>query len=312
MTHGFEIGEALTDAFRLIRRRPGSVFAWGVLLALPVLLSVIVMIDLLRTVGAETMLQDETAGPQALAAMMRMQAWSMLINLVQLGGYVLIIAAVCRAILWPERAPGRFFGLRVGMDEARVVVTGLAIMAGCYGVMLVVLLLAFAFGAAVWMASEAAAVVLGVLVGVAGLVGIAWAGLRSAMIMPLSIATKDFAFVAGWRMTKGRVAMLLGLFVATFVITVMVQIMIVVVAGLIALGVAIPFWPQLAAWAESASAGAPDFNLGVVAAGGLAAFVAMAAYYGLVVTIGIAPGASACRQMLTTQKQDETGAAALS
>lgn len=312
MTHGFQIDEALADGFRLIRRRPGSVFAWGVVLALPVLLSAIVMIDLLMTIGLEAMAENADASPQALAAMMRMQAWSMLINVVQLIGYVLIIAAICRAVLWPERAPGRFFDLRVGMDEARVAVAGLAVMAGCYGVMLVVLLLAFAFGAAFWMVSETAAVVLGVAVGLAGIVGIVWAGLRTSMIMPLSIASQDFAFVEGWKMTKGRVGMLLGLFVATLAVTFLVHVLFLIVAGLIALGVSIPFWPQLAAWAQSASSELPAFNPLVVAVAGVAAFIAIAAYYGVIVAIWIAPGVSACRQMLAMQKQDETGAAALS
>ena len=312
MTHGFQIDEALADGFRLIRRRPGSVLAWGVVLALPLLLSAIVMIDLFMSMGLDAMAEDADPSPQALAAMMRMQACSMLINLVQLIGYVLIIAAICRAVLWPERTPGRFFDLRVGMDEARVAVAGLAVMAGCYGVMLVVVLLAFAFGAAFWMVSEAAAVIMGVVVGLAGIVGIVWAALRTSMIMPLSIASQDFAFVSGWKMTKGRVGVLLGLFAATFAVTLVVHVLILVVIGLIALGVSIPFWSQLAAWAESAQSGVPDFNLGVVAAVGVAAFVAMAIYYGIVVAIWVAPGVSACRQMLATQKQDETGAAALS
>ena len=312
MTHGFQIDEALADGFRLIWRRPGSVLAWGVVLALPLLLSAIVMIDLFMSIGLDAMAEDVDPSPQALAAMMRMQAWSMLINVVQLIGYVLIIAAICRAVLWPERAPGRFFDLRVGMDEARVAVAGLAVMAGCYGVMLVVVLLAFAFGAAFWMVSEAAAVIMGVVVGLAGIVGIVWAALRTSMIMPLSIASQDFAFVSGWKMTKGRVGVLLGLFAATFAVTVVVHVLVLVVIGLIALGVSIPFWSQLAAWAESAQSGFPDFNLGVVAAVGVAAFVAMAIYYGIVVAIWVAPGVSACRQMLATQKQDETGAAALS
>jgi hypothetical protein len=312
MTHGFQIDVALSDGFHLIRRRPGDVLAWGVILALPVLLSVIVMIDLFMTIGPEAIAEDADPSPQALAAMMRMQAWSMLINVVQLIGYVLIIAAICRAVLWPERAPGRFFDLRVGMDEARVAVAGLAVMAGCYGVMLVVLLLAFAFGAAFWMVSETAAVVLGVAVGLAGIVGIVWAGLRTSMIMPLSIASQDFAFVAGWKMTKGRVGMLLGLFVATLAVTFLVHVLFLIVAGLIALGVSIPFWPQLAVWAQSASSELPAFNPLVVAVAGVAAFIAIAAYYGVIVAIWIAPGASACRQMLATQKQDETGAATLS
>lgn len=302
MTHGFQIDEALADAFRLIRRRPGDVFAWGVILTLPVLLSVVLMVHLLMSVGLEAMSESDPLSPEAVAALMRMQAWSMLINVVQLVGFVLIIGAVCRAVLWPERKPGRFFDLRVGLDEARVAVAGLAVMAGCYGVMLVVMLLAFAFGAAFWMVSETAAVILGVAVGLAGIVGIAWAGLRTSMIMPLSIASQDFAFVAGWRMTKGRVGVLLGLFVATFAVTIVVHVLFMVAAGLIALGVSIPFWPQLAGWAESAQGGFPAFNPAVVAAAGVAAFVAIAAYYGVIVAVWIAPGVSACRQMLATQK----------
>jgi len=290
MTHGFQIDEALSDGFRLIRRRPGDVLAWGVILALPVMLSVIVMIDLFMTIGPEAMAEDADPGPQALA----------------------IIAAICRAVLWPERAPGRFFDLRVGMDEARVAVAGLAVMAGCYGVMLVVVLLAFAFGAAFWMVSETAAVIMGVAVGLAGIVGIVWAALRTSMIMPLSIASQDFAFVSGWKMTKGRVGVLLGLFAATIAITLVIHVLFLVVAGLIALGVSIPFWPQLAAWVESAQGGVPDFNLGVAVAVGVAAFVMIAIYYGIIVAIWIAPGVSACRQMLETQKPGETGAAALS
>jgi hypothetical protein len=132
------------------------------------------------------------------------------------------------------------------------------------------------------------------------------------MIMPLSIASQDFAFVSGWKMTKGRVGVLLGLFAATIAITLVIHVLFLVIAGLIAMGVSIPFWPQLAAWVESAQGGVPDFNFGVAAAVGVAAFVMIAIYYGIIVAIWIAPGVSACRQMLATQKQDETGAAALS
>src|SRR5690606_715726 len=99
MTHGFQIDEALTDGFRLIRRRPGSVLAWGVILALPLLLSAIVMIDLFMTIGLDAMAENADPSPQAIAAMMRMQAWAMLINVIQMVGFVLIIAAICRAVL---------------------------------------------------------------------------------------------------------------------------------------------------------------------------------------------------------------------
>lgn len=312
MTHGFEIEEALVEGFRLIRRRPGAVAGWGVVMALPVLLSFVVLIDLFLTLGPTALTAEGDPSSQTLGAMMRFQAFAMLINVVQLAGFVLVIAAVYRAVLWPERAPGRFFDLRVGMDEARVAVIGLAVMAGCYGVMLLVTLLAFAFGAAFWMVSETAALIMGVVVGLAGIAGIVWAALRSSMIMPLSLATRDFAFVPGWKMTQGRVGVLLGLFVSTYVIAFMIQLLFILVAGLVLLCVSIPFWPQLAAWADSAQSGAPDINPGLIVAAALAAFVGASIYYGVIITICIAPGVSACRQILAAQNRDETGVAAVS
>lgn len=312
MTQGFLIGDALTDGFRLIGRKPLNVMAWGILLTLPVLLSAFLVIDMIASIGVDAMAAEEP-GPEAFAAIMRVQALSGLLNLSQVCVYVLVIAAVCRAVLWPGRAPGRIFDLRVGMDEARVAVACVAIMIGCYGVLFVILLLAFAFGAALWMVSEAAAMSLGVIVGLAGLVGVAWAALRASMIIPASVGLKDFAFVDGWRLTKGRVAPLLGLAVTTFLLAVLVQVLIVTIVAVVVFAISIPFWPQLLAWAEGMEAGAaPQLNAGVVMAVSLALFPVIAAYYGVITVITTAPWVSACRQMLDAKARDETSVAALS
>ena len=157
------------------------------------------VVDMVAAIGVDAMAAQEP-GPEAFAAMMRMQALSGLVNLLQLCGFVLIIAAICRAVLWPERTPGRIFDLRVGMDEARVAVACVALMIGCYGVLFVILLLAFAFGAALWMVSEAAAVSLGVIVGLAGLVGVAWAALRATAAKPVMNMMRR----PGWRAAATR------------------------------------------------------------------------------------------------------------
>ncbi|MFS0709686.1 hypothetical protein [Brevundimonas phoenicis] len=312
MTQGFLIGDALTDGFRLIGRKPLNVLAWGILLTLPVLLSAFLVIDMIASIGVDAMAAEDP-GPEAFAAIMRVQALSGLLNLLQMCVYVLVIAAVCRAVLWPGRAPGRIFDLRVGMDEARVAVACVAIMIGCYGVLFVILLLAFAFGAALWMVSEAAAMSLGVIVGLAGLVGVAWAALRASMIIPASVGLKDFAFVDGWRLTKGRVAPLLGLAVTTFLLAVLVQVLIVTIVAVVVFAISIPFWPQLLAWAEGMAAGAaPQLNAGVVMAVSLALFPVIAAYYGVITVVTTAPWVSACRQMLDAKARDETSVAALS
>ena len=312
MTQGFLIGDALTDGFRLIGRKPLNVMAWGILLTLPVLLSAFLVIDMIASIGVDAMAAEEP-GPEAFAAIMRVQALSGLLNLSQVCVYVLVRAAVCRAVLWPGRAPGRIFDLRVGMDEARVAVACVAIMIGCYGVLFVILLLAFAFGAALWMVSEAAAMSLGVIVGLAGLVGVAWAALRASMIIPASVGLKDFAFVDGWRLTKGRVAPLLGLAVTTFLLAVLVQVLIVTIVAVVVFAISIPFWSQLLAWVEGMAAGAaPQLNAGVVMAVSLALFPVIAAYYGVITVITTAPWVSACRQMLDAKARDETSVAALS
>ena len=312
MTQGFSIGDALTDGFRLIGRKPLNVLAWGLLLTLPVLMSAFLVVDMIAAIGVDAIAAKEP-GPEAFAAIMRMQAISGLLNLMQMGVYVLVAAAVCRAVLWPGRTPGRVFDLRVGMDEARVAVAWVALMIGCYGVLFVILLLAFAFGAALWMVSEAVAVSLGVMVGLAGLAGVAWAALRASMIVPASVGLKDFAFVDGWRLTKGRVAPLLGLAVTTFLLALLVQILVMTVVAVVGVAISIPFWPQLLAWAESMKGGGPpQFNVGVVMAVSLALFPVIAAYYGVIIVITTAPWASACRQLLDAKARDETSAAALS
>jgi hypothetical protein len=311
MTKTFSIGDALVTGFALIRRRPLDVWVWGALVALPLLLSLWVVLDMIAAAPFADA-AGETASAEFIASVLRTQVLSGLLNVLQLLAYVAVIAAICRAVLRPEAPRGRFFDLKVGMDEARVAVAGLAFLIGFYVAALVVALLGFAFGAALWMVSEAAAVALGIAVGLAGLVAVAWLALRACMILPASIALGDFAFAAGWSLTRGQVANLLGLAVATVAIGLVIQMLVMIVAVVVGLGFGFAFWPQLQAWSQAMEGhSALPINWPLAIGLSLLLFPFAAAFYGALTVIGTAPYASACGQLLALKTQDAAAGAEL-
>lgn len=304
MTKTFSIGDALMAGFELIRRRPLDVWVWGALTASPLLLFFWMILGMVGAIPLAEMAGD-TPDPQFLFAFVRMQAASGLVNILQLVVYVVVVAAVCRAVLKPDTPRGRFFGLKIGMDEARVAVTMVAIVVAFYAAAFLIVLLAFAFGALLWMASEAAAVGLGIVAGLAGLVAVVWLGLRACLIIPASVALDDFAFVQGWGLTRGLVDKLLGLAVATLAIVFIVQMLFMVAAVIVAFGVGLAFWPQVQAWGQAMeSGGALAINWPVAIGASLLVFPFAAAFYGAISAIGVAPYAAACGQLLAAKGED--------
>lgn len=304
MTKTFSIGDALMAGFELIRRRPLDVWVWGALVASPLLLFVWMVLDMVGAIPLAEMAGD-TPDPQFLFAFARMQAVSGLVNILQLVVYVVVIAAVCRAVIKPDAPRGRFFGLKIGMDEARVAVAMVAIVVAFYAAAFLILLLAFAFGALLWMVSEAAAVGLGIVTGLAGLAAVVWLGLRACLIIPASVALNDFAFVQGWSLTRGHVAHLLGLAVSALAVVIIVQLLVMVAAIIVALGMGLAFWPHIQAWGEAMEGGAAlAINWPLAIGGSLLVFPFAAAFYGAMTVIGTAPYAAACGQLLAAKGED--------
>lgn len=304
MTKTFSIGDALMAGFQLIRRRPLDVWVWGALTASPLLLFFWMILDMAGAIPLAEMARD-TPDPQFLLAFVRMQAVSGLVNILQLGVYVLVVAAICRAVVKPEAPRGRFFGLKVSMDEVRVAVTLVAIVVAFYAAAFLIVLLAFAFGAVLWMASETAAVGLGIAAGAAGLVAVGWLGLRACLIIPASVAMDDFAFVQGWSLTRGHVGHLLGLAAATVAVVIIAQILVMVAAVIVALGLGLAFWPHIQAWGEAMDGGGVvAINWPLAIGASLLAFPFAAAFYGAISAIGVAPYAAACGQLLAPKRED--------
>ena len=288
----FSIGTAFGDAFSLVGRRPLSVFVWGLLILLPTATTLLVMIPMLGEVIAST---DTGAEPE-FSQMLQFQGISGLLNIVQLLIMAVVYTAVMRAIVRPRETG--FFSLRLGMDELRVAVVAVAVGIGVYLAMIVLLLLGAAIGYAVWQLDSPGnwmAIVALVLVLIVGI----WLMMaRISLIAPASVLYRDFAFVQGWRLGRGQTWPLFGMMVLLAVIILIVE-MAVVLALLAAFGVGAAFinLENAEVWANPANWGDPIpwlmANWIWCAVGG----VVVSFIYGMIMTLGIAPFASACRQL---------------
>ncbi|HEY1072318.1 hypothetical protein [Brevundimonas sp.] len=307
MTTAFSIGEALASGFRLTRRRPLRVWAWGVVSAAPSLLFGALMLRMFGAVSMEAMASEEPSAA-FVGQMMQFQAWSGLANILQALIWVVVTAAIFRTVLFPERA-ARFAGLKLGMDEVRVAVVALAMIVGFYAAAIVIALVAFAVGAGLWFVSEAAAVALGLLTALAAGLAVWGVLLRACLIMPASVALGDFAFVPGWKLSKGQVLRLLGLSLAIVAVVLAIEAaLLAVIAAVLFLLAGINVF-SLAAMLEQGAP--PEVDWGVLIPWALAAFVPLSWLQGFLTTVMAAPYAQACRSLLAQAPQDEARPVAL-
>jgi len=290
---GFSIGRALGDAFGLMARRPLAAFVWGLLVLGPVLVGFAMMFPAMGRMFAE-MSAEAAAGSEVdqlvFAEVVRLQAASMLMNIGQLVGAVFAYTAIMRAVLRPQ--DHSYFSLRVGMDELRVAVVGLAIGIGLYVALVIALLLGAALVAALWGLGRGLAIGLAVTLGLATLVAALWGMARVSLMAPASVLYRDFAFIQGWRLAAGKAWPLLGMMLVILLIILAAEMML----ALAALGAGLATWPS--DWSEAAN---PLAALASWAAANWP-WLIMAAllgclFYGLALTLTVAPFASACRQL---------------
>ena len=307
----FSIGASIGDGFGLIGRRPFAVFAWGFLMVAPVFGALALMFPAMVEIFAnmpdpDAGYADESAFSEGMVAqMMQFQMASLLANLGQYLAMAVVYTAIFRAVLRPRETS--FFSLRIGMDELRVAVAGLAIGIGIYIVMIFAVLLCVALGFGLWGQGEAVALW---AVGIAGLVmflAMLWGLARLSLIAPASVLYRDFAFAQGWKLAAGKswplLGMLLLVYLMFFVIYIVVIIVVVVGAGGI-------FAATGSAWETGAHDANPfqgmsgwmAVNWPWVVVGGLV----MSMIYGVFMTLMIAPFASACRQLAESSEPPPT------
>ena len=218
----FSIMEAAGEPFRLAARRPLATLAWGLVMMVPAVGALALMGPLFLEMMAEVtahpeMSDDPEAFQQQFAGMMQMQLWSNLLNILQLASTLLVTTAIIRAVFADRKGDGAAF-LRIGADEGRVAVIGVAVGVGAYLLMIVIVLLAVAAGFGLWSAPDPWRWIGWIGLGLGVVVGFLLLWGRLALLAPASIQQKDFAFVEGWKMGKGQTWRLFGLFLVLILI----------------------------------------------------------------------------------------------
>ena len=295
----FSIGTAISEAFGLIRRRPLATFVWGLLMLAPSVGSLALILPILG--GMITAIAVEGADPDQvqnamMGDMMQMQGLSALLNLGQLVVTVVVYTAVMRAVVRPRETA--FFSLRLGMDELRVAVVGLALVVGFYLLLLVVVLLGVGIGFATWGLGEPYNW-LTILALCLGLIPAIWLGAaRVSLMVPASVVHRRLAFEEGWKLGRGQTCALFGMMLLVILIMLVVQAVVVGIGSAVFMAAAGGMdWSRIIAAIEENPIGALtvlfNANWPWVTLAGLAVSV----LYGVILTLSIAPFASACRQL---------------
>lgn len=295
----FSIGTAIGEAFSLVRRRPLSVFVWGLLMVAPVVASVALILpmmgELFAAIATDSVNQEEIHDAM-MGDMMQVQGVSWLLNLVQLFLTVIVYAAIMRAVVRPQETS--FFSLRLGMDELRVFVVGLAIIVGFYLLLLIMVLLGVGIGFAVWGLGEPFNWLIIAALCIALMLAIWLGAARVSLIAPASVFYRSFAFEEGWKLGRGRTGALFGMMLLTLLIILVTEMIVFGIgAAVMAVSAGGLDWARIQAdIADDRFAGLQALfvaNWPWVTIGA----VIVSAFYGVLLALGIAPFASACRQL---------------
>jgi len=295
----FSIGTAIGEAFGLVGRRPLSVFVWGLLLVAPSAASVALVLPMMSEVfaamAAGATSRDEIHDAM-MGDMMQVQGVSSLLNLVQLLLTVVVYTAIMRAVVRPRETS--FFSLRIGMDELRVAVVGLAIIVGFYIAALILVLLGVGVGFAAWGLGEPFNWLIIVALCIGLMLAIWLAAARVSLIAPASVLHQSFAFEEGWKLGRGRTGALFGMMLLIVLIVIVTEMIVFGIgAAVMAVSAGGLDWARIHAdIADDPFAGLqalfaanwPWVTLGAVV---------VSAFYGFLLTLSIAPFASACRQL---------------
>jgi hypothetical protein len=184
------------------------------------------------------------------------------------------------------------------MDELRVAVVGLALVVGFYMLVAIFILLGVGIGFASWGLGEPYNWLIIVSLGVGLFVAIWLGAARVSLMVPASVLHRTFAFEEGWKLGRGRTGALFGMMLLIILIMLVVQVIAVGIGSAVFMAAAGGMdWSRIQAAIEESPIAALtalfNANWPWVTLAGLAVSV----LYGVLVTLGIAPFASACRQL---------------
>lgn len=300
----FSVGEALGAPFRLAAQRPVTVWVWGLIIVLPVLVQggwlLVAGLDLPFDRFAEAADQDdqEAIRDMILPLIIQLQLGDVLGLALRLVGGAAVGAAIYRAVLKPGEARRLPFALKLGMAEVQVGVT--------YVMVIIAVTMTFVLAAVI--AGGLAMAIIGLLPEAAKflllfvpifLLFLVFIGVysRLSLIPPSCIADDDFALESGWRRgtgNSGRLALLTLAAMILGMVIVLIAYGLVLTAGW-ALWVGLDLgsgWPS--SFANLRAVLMHDPRILWLAAGLILPIIWV---YGLVTVLGLAPYASAVRQL---------------
>lgn len=234
------VGAAVSSGFALIRTRPMTVWAWG-------LVNVALLVAALAIFGSALLpLLAAGVDPKALeqdpsrmmATMFQIYGGQLVISIGRIFIQAIVLAAVFRAVLQPDQS--RFAYMRLGMAELYLLLLTIAeAMVLGFGMVIAILpivFLAVALGVA---KAVAAAIIVGIVGGIVLIGAVLYFALRFALAGPMIIADNEFRFFESWRMTKGHVWPMFQTALIMFLIFVGLELALFIVFGALGLGVLI-------------------------------------------------------------------------
>jgi hypothetical protein len=212
------VGSILSGTFGFVRDNVRAILVWSGILFLASLISLPVM----QPMYAE---QLAAVQPGVLAAP-HMGVFGLLVPIFLLA-FVVLWAAAYRAVLFPEQQ--RFFYLRVGMDELRLLGTMLILVVG--GIVLTLLfglVLGLVVGLIAMILGAAGSALISFLTFVLLVGGWIFLGVRLSLAGPLTILQHKVIIGPSWRATRGN-------FWRLFAAYLVIILLLTVVYGVVAL-----------------------------------------------------------------------------
>lgn len=289
------IGRALGAGFVLIKRRPVSVFVWGLLVVLFVEAPLLAAFWLGFREGLAAFALNPAPTPSDMQAfqfdMQQRLGWMQVLDLPVYLVHAVVVAAVFRAVLEPKSSA--FAYLRLGAREL-----WLLLAMFCFANLLVLTMIpalgVVAVGGVLAVHAHPLWARL-VPLGVAALAVclLFWVGLRLSMAAPMTFAERRFRLFESWSLTRGQSGRLLILVILTWLI--------VAVLELLAAGVV---WAVVFGLSVNHVIDIPHFVIGlshvraIDEMSGAAPWLAIAAVlasivFGMICAVAIAPFASA-------------------
>lgn len=203
----FDMMKAITDTLVVMNQRRRHILLWALLQ-----LAVMVGLVVLSLPALIAVLSQPENAFAVLSAQMTVQGGYNLAELITALMLLPAITAVASTLMGIERGK-TWLGLRIDRIEGRYLLVIVAVFGGMYGIILVGFLIGAMIVVPVYFLSQTAAIVTGVILFLALIIGSYWLMARTILIAPATLALGKLSFVEGWQATKGRVWRLVGTYV---------------------------------------------------------------------------------------------------